>query len=1116
MSTIYPGQFRLSRIQLINWGTFSGYVDMPIARRGQLITGGSGSGKSTLLDAMASILVPPVKVRFNEAAQQGLSREQGRTLASYIRGAWRRREDAETGGIASTFLRSRATYTVVGLTYDDAAGTVYTLVGLFYLKAGDTANSQVQKFYGTLPRDIDLREFEPFLKMGIDKRKLKNAFEDGRFSDNYRVFADYFRPRLGMHTEEAQLLLHRTQSAKSLSSLDQLFRDYMLEPPATFDMAAEAVEQFDDLRQAYRRVVDVRAQIEVLEPLVALRDQRDENEARKAHATQMKQAFPTVRDTLHVESNRDRLTELSTNRTAADAREAQLRESLDGAQQRMTSATAALQSQGNGRLNVLDEQEARVKERRDRRLVDQGKVHNAVRAVDGTIPADAEQYAQLLVHTQEIEANSPKRISTWEAEKLTEEVGRHDLKTQRAELSAELSSLGQRSSNIDRRYILVREQLAEALQVTEQELPFAGELIDIAPDHLRWEPVIQRMLGGFAITLLVPARLGPAINSYVNQTNLGINLKYRVIPANVVASRGSSSPTALSNKLHFTDAPMSTWVRNEVLRTHNYECVDNERELEALGAHQQGVTLNGLVRERAYKDGSVGYAKDDRRKLGDRSTYRLGSSNDDKVELLRAEISDVDGKITAVDNRIRDKKRLIAKERTLIEHAKIIAQFTFDQIDVSVDDASLTSLAEQRAEILSSPELAQLQQQADASRQHYKKVETEFLKAANEASQLATEIATITEDIARLEAELAKRPLVDEKIYAELATRTRRITKMNIDSITDKVNGELDATIDASEKAINSANSQIARVLGKYIAEWPSEKADLQDSPEFAGEAINRLSDLRRNRLGDFEGRFLDLMNERSVKNLGALATSLRRARGDIETRLSPVNESLGRSEFNAGRWLRVEVRDNRNRDAQDFMDDLTAATSGAMAATRERDIAEAEKRYAALSVILDRLGSENADDQRWRRLVLDTRLHVRFIASEVNAEGAVVNTYVDSASLSGGQAQKLVFFCLAAALRFRLAEADEDHPRYATVVLDEAFDRADPAFTRTAMDIFAEFGFHMVLATPLKLIQTLSPYVDGTVVINYSEGVDNNGHDVARSGWAHIDSSEGVANEIS
>lgn len=1120
MSAIYPGQFRLSRVQLINWGTFSGYVDMPIARRGYLITGGSGSGKSTLLDAMAAILVPPVKVRFNEAAQQGLSREQGRTLASYIRGAWRRREDAETGGIASTFLRAKATYTVVGLTYDDAAGTVYTLVGLFYLRAGDTANTQVQKFYGTVPTDIDVREFEPYLKVGVDKRKIKSTFPDARFSDQYRVFADYFRPRLGMHTEEAQLLLHRTQSAKSLSSLDQLFRDYMLEPPTTFDMAEEAVEQFDDLRQAYRRVIDVRAQIDVLEPLVGLRDERDAGEARKAHSAKMKQAFPTVRDTLHVESNRDRLTELATRRTTADAHVAQLWESRDQAQQRVTSDTAALQAQGDGRLNVLEEQEARVRERRERRLADRARVQNAVHAVGGTMPTDAEKYAHLLVHAQEIESNSPGRISHWEGEQLSDEVDRRDLRTQREELTAELSSLGQRSSNIDRRYILAREVLAETLQVTDQELPFAGELIDVHPDHLHWEPVIQRLLGPFATTLLVPERLAHAINSYVNQTRLGIRLIYRIIPANVVVSRGSSSPRALSNKLQFLNAPMSTWVRNEVLRVHDYECLDNERELEELGAHQQGVTLNGLVRQRTYKDGSVGYVKDDRRRLDDRSSYRLGSSNDDKVELLRDTIATLDGKITAAENRIKEKKRLITRERTLIEHAKYIAQFTFDQIDVSVDDASLKSLSEQRADILSSPELAQLQQRVTESRQRYAEVDSDFRAADREAGQLATEISTITQDIARLESELASRAHVDEDIYAELGslidTVTRRVTQRNIDKVTDTILGDLDTTIAGCETAITQANARITRILARYIAEWPAEKAELQDSPGFAGEAINRLMFLRRDRLGDFEGRFLDLMNESSVKNLGALSTSLRRASRDIETRLHPVNESLRHSEFNPGRWLRVEVRDNRNADAQKFMDDLTTATSGAMAATRDRDIAEAEKRYQALSIILDRLGSENADDQRWRRLVLDTRLHVRFIASEVDADGTVVNTYVDSASLSGGQAQKLVFFCLAAALRFRLAEADEEHPRYATVVLDEAFDRADPAFTRTAMDIFTEFGFHMVLATPLKLIQTLSPYVDGTVVINYSEGVDDNGKDVARSGWAHIDFSEEVTDEIS
>ena len=105
----------------------------------------------------------------------------------------------------------------------------------------------------------------------------------------------------------------------------------------------------------------------------------------------------------------------------------------------------------------------------------------------------------------------------------------------------------------------------------------------------------------------------------------------------------------------------------------------------------------------------------------------------------------------------------------------------------------------------------------------------------------------------------------------------------------------------------------------------------------------------------------------------------------------------------------------------------------------------------------------------------------------------------------SGGQAQKLVFFCLAAALRFRLAEPDQDVPTYGSIILDEAFDRADPAFTRTAMSVFESFGFHMILATPFKLIQTLSPYVDGTIVVNYDEPIIH-GRPQARTGYSLID----------
>ncbi len=74
--------------------------------------------------------------------------------------------------------------------------------------------------------------------------------------------------------------------------------------------------------------------------------------------------------------------------------------------------------------------------------------------------------------------------------------------------------------------------------------------------------------------------------------------------------------------------------------------------------------------------------------------------------------------------------------------------------------------------------------------------------------------------------------------------------------------------------------------------------------------------------------------------------------------------------------------------------------------------------------------------------------------------------------------------FCLAAALRYQLADADDVVPRYGTIVLDEAFDKADTRYTRMALDVFVEFGFQLILATPQKLLQTIEPYVGAVTSI--------------------------------
>lgn len=94
-------QFRMTRLQVYNWGTFSGLHDVPISERGFLFVGRSGAGKSTLLDAFSALLVPPRWIDFNAAAREADRSGRDRNLVTYVRGAWAEQKDGESGEIAT-------------------------------------------------------------------------------------------------------------------------------------------------------------------------------------------------------------------------------------------------------------------------------------------------------------------------------------------------------------------------------------------------------------------------------------------------------------------------------------------------------------------------------------------------------------------------------------------------------------------------------------------------------------------------------------------------------------------------------------------------------------------------------------------------------------------------------------------------------------------------------------------------------------------------------------------------------------------------------------------------------------------------------------------------------
>ena len=162
MNNLFEGEerFTLTRVQLANWGTFSGIHDIAISSLGHLFVGGSGSGKSTILDAMSALLSPRASY-FNAAARQG-ERRSDRSFVSYIRGAWSSEQDKD-GRATSKYLREGSTFSAVAMTFESNQKTEISLLFIGYIQGKSRDESSVRKRYFIIRGPVELSKIREFL-----------------------------------------------------------------------------------------------------------------------------------------------------------------------------------------------------------------------------------------------------------------------------------------------------------------------------------------------------------------------------------------------------------------------------------------------------------------------------------------------------------------------------------------------------------------------------------------------------------------------------------------------------------------------------------------------------------------------------------------------------------------------------------------------------------------------------------------------------------------------------------------------------------------------------------------------------------------------------------------
>ncbi|UNX55174.1 hypothetical protein MF406_02490 [Georgenia sp. TF02-10] len=1070
----HPGQWRLDRIELVNWGTFDGHHRLDLARKGFLLTGASGSGKSSLVDAVAAVLVPRGKLRFNAAAADGASRRADRTTASYVRGAWRRQADEETGEIVSEYLRPGATWSGILLRYADGRGRTVSLVKLYHLRRGANTPAEATELNVLLQEDVDLLDFQAFARNGLDVRRIKAHWPQATVTDKHSTFAARFCRILGIAGENALVLLHKTQSAKSLENLDDLFRSFMLDEPRTRKMAETAVEQFAELSQAHTLVVEARQQVDHLAALEPQARAYDEHIEAAAAAERLSAALEPFKNAWKLDlAEQERSTAESELRTAehglaaAEATTADADTALDQARRLVAERGGDALAVQKKQVELDAQHLAAVRKGR-------AELAEDLTAVGIALPETFAEYEELRA-TARTELAGLARAQ----DQAREQVGalyetRAEVQTRLAAVAEELTALKGVRSNLDARLLQARRLVCQETGLTPATLPFAGELVQVRPEHADWTGAIERVLRPLATVMLVPAAHRERVAAAVDGVHLGTRLVFEAVPTEVEPPRPVAAETSLVHRVEVAPGPMAAWLHATLSRSYDYACVAGPAELHR---HDRAVTRAGQV-----KRGRGRYEKDDRFRVDDRARWVLGFDNADKVEHFLARRRAVEAELAAVDRRLADAERARVGAQRRADVLRTLERRGWADLDVgAAEDALLRNQAR-----LDELRLGNTDLRAAEAAEHRATADLAAAKEAEQARRGAVaEARARLNQIDRVLAEL--RPAVADGVplphQEELERRfhaskhARSITHRTIDDIAVRVAKGLAAEQKAATEAAQDAEKRILEMAGAFLRRWPALAGNLTAHVADRGGFLQILDRLRADRLPEFEQRFFDLLESQSRRNVGQLASEIRRAPGEIRDRIAPVNTSLRRSRFDVGRYLQIRVTDNRSAAAKEFLADLQTIASDSW---QDHDRASAEATYTVLARIMGRLTSSESGDRAWQDLCLDTRRHVRFTAYEVDEAGAVVSVHDSGSGLSGGQKQKLVVFCLAAALRYQLATDGAEVPSYGTVILDEAFDKADATFTRMAMDIFAEFGFHMVLATPLKLLQTLEEYVGG------------------------------------
>lgn len=1101
-------QWTAEYLQLCNWGGFHGYNQIPLDADSTLISGGSGTGKSTMMDSYIALMMPHT-VAFNGAsnAVKGRARnDDQRTILSYMRGKTDAVEDRETGEVIDHVLRGEKESVASGIavTFCNDRGERFTAARLMFAKASAVRDTDVVKKWVTVAGRFDLEAAYGFAGEQFPPGVMRQRFSGLRFYDSYSAYAHALFASLGIGArgegENALNLLARIQSGQQEATVDDLYKKLVLEVPSTYVESKKVIDHFDDLSQLYEELRRDQLQIDALSGIKALHETYQQNvttsnlvaaldpEGRSGAST-----FELWSAQLRSELLASELESLQQQRIVAKKNLAAAVEKVQELSGQQFELDQQIRNNGGDALMTLERELSDLQIRLGQVAGQRDDFYERI-AVLADKPTDAEEFDIMQVMAEDAITSIDDEKSKFDQQRRAAVLDGGALAGQLREIEANVTSLQERKgSRIDVHLSNRRDHLAQAAGLSREELPFIAELLDVHHDDERWRTAAEAVMGGFVRNVV----FDKAVTEHFTRSIDGFPPKGRIQFEGVPLDQPSASPAhprTLAGKLVFKDGPFKGWLQAKAAELFPHECVESPVDL--LDDGKQRVTVAGQERRRLRGAHGVPNRKD----------YVIGFSNVELIAELQAEIGNMKerlGEHLRIEQRTT--KRIEELDRERRAHEEVL-RVTWTSIDVASIEARIAANNQRQQHILDSASvLAALRAQKEL-------VDKELEGAYNDRAEHRLSLRNLTTTIDELDGRRDSAIADGERLHSAgaAALREQQMALLepmfadiytgdvqHLDGAIGTVRKQLGTQIRRANDAAATARAALERTFSTFKSVW--DHYDWGVSIESYRDYCDHLDALETTGLANHRDQFAQKVARWSGADLVELRRAFRNSKEGIANRLDAVNRILCDIPFGAGRdRLQIRLRWRTNQQLTKFLTEMAQFASAATdIAADEMSSDEIDARYRSIQAFIryllptDRLpkGEMSICDE-----LLDVRRHAAIVAERVDkGTDKALSSYNSLGGKSGGETQELMAFIVGAALRYQLGDEARSRPRFAPVLLDEGFIKADSQFAGRAVEAWRKLGFQLIVGSVIDKVSAIEPYV--SKILQVTKSVEGYSH---------------------